>query len=184
MLKISFEFDEVTQKVSNVVVTNPEGKAIRQKRSKKSTGDNKPIVEVDENKIVLSDTVLEMLDADAGDRILINYHTVDNQVTFPLIGKSESFADPQSGNKLTKSNTVSFKGRQREILLEYGSLFTLELFDEGIYKLIPIESSDEVVSASPEVKADLSTEEEELQNLNDSELDEELRKLEFEDLPF
>ena len=48
--------------------------------------------------------------------------------TFPVIGKSELFTDSTGGNRLTKSNTVSFRGTQREILLEYGKSFKLEPF--------------------------------------------------------
>ena len=76
-------------------------------------------VTVADNKLVLSKEAVKALGGVAGDRITINYWTVDSETTFPVIGKSECFGDSTGGNRLTKSNTVSFRGMQRDILLEY-----------------------------------------------------------------
>ena len=86
-------------------------------------------VTVADNKLVLSKEAVKALGGVAGDRITINYWTVNSEVTFPVIGKSECFGDPTGGNRLTKSNTVSFRGMQRDILLEYGSFFKLVRFN-------------------------------------------------------
>ena len=86
-------------------------------------------VTVADNKLVLSKEAVKALGGVAGDRIAVNYWTVDNETTFPVIGKSECFGDPTGGNRLTKSNTVSFRGMQRDILLEYGSFFKLIHFN-------------------------------------------------------
>jgi hypothetical protein len=89
-----------------------------------------------ENKLMLSQEAVDILEASAGDRIAINYVQVTNQETFPVIGKSDSFVDPNSGNKLTKSNTVSFRGIQRDMLSKYGTNFNLELYKNKMYKLV------------------------------------------------
>ena len=86
-------------------------------------------VTVADNKLVLSKEAVKALGGVAGDRITVNYWTVDNETTFPVIGKSECFGDSTGGNRLTKSNTVSFRGVQRDILLEYGSFFKLIRFN-------------------------------------------------------
>lgn len=86
-------------------------------------------VTVADNKLVLSKEAVKALGGVAGDRIAINYWTVNNETTFPVIGKSECFGDSTGGNRLTKSNTVSFRGMQRDILLEYGSFFKLVRFN-------------------------------------------------------
>ena len=86
-------------------------------------------VTVANNKLVLSKEAVKALGGVAGDRIAVNYWTVDNETTFPVIGKSECFGDSTGGNRLTKSNTVSFRGMQRDILLEYGSFFKLIRFN-------------------------------------------------------
>ena len=74
-------------------------------------------VTVANNKLVLSKEAVKAIGGVAGDRITINYWTVDSETTFPVIGKSECFGDSTGGNRLTKSNTVSFRGMQRDILL-------------------------------------------------------------------
>lgn len=86
-------------------------------------------VTVADNKLVLSKEAVKALGGVAGDRITVNYWTVNSETTFPVIGKSECFGDPTGGNRLTKSNTVSFRGMQKDILLEYGSFFKLVRFN-------------------------------------------------------
>ena len=141
MLKISFDFDETTKKVSNLTVTNSTSVTVK----RDTTG--KAIVEVTANKLIISDTALAFLDANPEDRISINYFQESKEETFPVIAKSEYFTDKKAGNKLTKSNTVSFRGNQRTILLEYGTVFELQPFKEHIFKLAPLNDSDsEIVS--------------------------------------
>lgn len=127
MLKISFDFDETTKKVSNMKVVTISKEV-----------EELPTIEVLDNKLKLSDSALKKMEASANDRLSIEYWTVDNQTTFPIIGKSEVFTDSENGNRLTKSKTLSFKGQQRTLLLEYGNFFRLEEFKENMYKLVPI----------------------------------------------
>ena len=95
-------------------------------------------VTVADNKLVLSKEAVKALGGVTGDRIAVNYWTVDNETTFPVIGKSECFGDSTGGNRLTKSNTVSFRGVQRDILLEYGSFFKLIRFN-NYFKMEKVE---------------------------------------------
>ena len=136
MLKISFEFDEVSQKISNLKV---ESAAVVSKAYD---------LEVDENKINLTGKAISKLGAIAGDRISVNYWTVDNQTTYPIISKSDVFTDGADGNKLTKKGTVSFKGQQRSSLLKFGSLFTFTEFKDkngevkdNVFILTPVDDS-------------------------------------------
>ena len=158
MFTISFNFDETTKKVTNVKVVSVD-KSI-------PTSDN--YLEVLDNKIKLGQDAIKLLEATSGDRIQVNYWTVNNQETFPVIGKSEIFTDKDGGNALTKSNTVSFRGNQRTVLLEYGNMFELEDFKPGMFKLVPIIP----------IQDNLEQEKKELDNLNS--IDDDL----FEDLPF
>ena len=89
---------------------------------------NLATIKVENNRLVLSSEAVKALNAIVGDRIAINYWNINKETTFPLIGKSELFSDPTNGNKLTKSNTVSYRGTQNKILKEYGSLFKLVPF--------------------------------------------------------
>ena len=128
MLKISFDLDEITKKISNFKVISISSEILES-----------PTLEVLDNKVKLSKAAVELLSANAKDKIAINYWTVDNELTFPVIGKAEVFTDGDGGNSLTKSNTISYRGQQRTILLEYGSFFKLETFKDGMFKLVKIE---------------------------------------------
>lgn len=97
-----------------------------------------PTITLLENKLLLSKEACDLLNASYGDRVAIHYVQVTNQETFPVIGKSDAFVDPNAGNKLTKSNTVSFRGMQHTMLAQYGTEFTIELFKNKMYKLIKI----------------------------------------------
>lgn len=93
------------------------------------------IVEVADNKLVLSKDAINTLSAKPKDKIAINYWTVNCENTFPLIGRAEWFGSDE-GNKLTKSNTVSFRGEQNKVLREYGTVFKMERFKD-YFKLVP-----------------------------------------------
>lgn len=133
MLRISFDFDVETQAVTNIKVVN-----------KPSKYDNidLPVIEVGDNKLIISPKAIELMSIHYGDRIAVNYIQKNNEITFPIIGKAEIFADPNAGNKLSKSNTVSFKGTQRTILTKYGLLFKIEEYRPGVFKMDSINESD------------------------------------------
>jgi hypothetical protein len=127
MINISFNYNEDTNTIDNIVIRN----------YKSFPKEVEPIVEVKENKLVLSPKAISMLQSVHGDRVSINYVQDGNELTFPIIGKSSVFADQDSGNRLTKSNTVSFRGFQRDLLLKYGTIFILEEFRDNIFRLVP-----------------------------------------------
>lgn len=168
MYNISFDFNEETQKISNVKVVSI---------SKVNLDDQKALVQLMDNKLKLTPKAISMLGAQPGDRITINYWTVNNETTFPLIGKSEVFTDKDGGCKLTKTNTVSFRGNQNSTLKIYGKIFELEDFKEGMFKLVKVEEPTDPIKE----------EKSELENLNSSEIDEEIQTIidkEDDDLPF
>lgn len=145
MLKISFDLDEVTKKISNLKVVSVSKEILES-----------PTLEVLDNKLKLSKAAIELLKVQANDKIAVNYWTVGNEETFPVIGKAEVFTDEEGGNRITRSNTISYRGQQRTILLEYGSLFTLETFKDGMFKLVKVEQE----------ASDLTNENNDLQDLN------------------
>lgn len=147
MFKVTFEFDETTKSISNL-------KCEEIKSSKPKVNSNgQPIIEVGENKLIISPEAAALIGATAGDRISIAYSQKSNEITIPLIGKSEMFADKDAGNKLTKSNTVSFKGKQRTMLLQYGSIFKLEQSTrDQVFDLIAVTEDSSTELASEELK--------------------------------
>lgn len=128
MFTISFDFDETTKKVQNLKIVSLEP--------------GLPTVQALENKLQLSQAAIELIGAKTGDRLAINYWTVDNKETFPIIGKSEVFTDEDAGTKLTKSRTLSYRGQQMDVLKIYGNNFKLESFKEGMFKLVPIKEDN------------------------------------------
>lgn len=133
MLRISFDFDIETQVVTNIKVIS---------KSSKYDNIDLPIIEVGDNKLIMSPKAIELMSVHYGDRIAVNYIQENNEVTFPIIGKADIFADPNAGNKLSKSNTVSFKGTQRTILTKYGQLFKIEEYRPGMFRMDSINESD------------------------------------------
>lgn len=187
MLKISFNFDEASQTVSNVKVehtskTNNTSKMRGVISLSSPTEDlsNVPDVEVLENKLQLSKNALYKLEAKSDDRISIQYVNEGIGKACPVIGKAEMFTDRLDGNRLTQKSTVSFRGEKRNTLIEFGTRFNLQEYKDGIWKLVPIDSTTET--------DDLSEETNDLEVLNNSEIDNEIQEITSsmvdDDLPF
>ncbi len=138
---------------------NPENSEITNLRVTEINKEINAIVTVEDNKLKLSKDAVELLNVFPNDRITVNYFTVNPEETFPVIGKSELFTDNSSGNRLTKSNTVSFRGQQKDVLLEYGKSFKLEPF-KSYFKMVKIEEISE--------NDNLSEEELDLENLQEN----------------
>lgn len=88
------------------------------KKSVKKDQDTEAKVYLEDNKLKLNSLAVEMLGVNPGDRIDIQYSD-----TYPIIGKSESFGNPDGGTKLTKSYTISFRGKKSEVLQKFGTEF-------------------------------------------------------------
>ena len=143
MFNIQFNFDPETSEITNLKV----------EQINISVDD--PIVSVEDNKLKFNKEACNLLGVKADDKICIHYYTVSPEETFPVIANAEVFKTAE-GNRLTKSNTVSYRGSQRDILLQYGKFFKLESF-KSYFKMIPIEPFTE--------NDDLKEEERDLQNL-------------------
>ena len=151
MFKISFDFNEETQKVSNFKCESVNNKP------KAVNSNGEPIIEVADNKLIISPEALNLIEAVAGDRIAINYKQVSKELTYPIIGKSDKFADKESGNVLSKSNTVSYRGKQRTMLLEYGCIFKLDsAIKDGVYKMTPVNDDSSTELASEDLKEEVA----------------------------
>lgn len=86
-----------------------------------------------DNKYVLNQSAVELLGAKAGDKIAINFKTVDG-LNCPIIAKSDVW-QTNTGNKLTKQLTVSCRGIANQVLREYGDKFNLIEYSEGFFIL-------------------------------------------------
>ena len=151
----TYEQDDETGevKVINREVVNDDLPKAKKKTSapKKSKADENPEPELilEDNKYCLNTAAAELLGVEAEDRIDIKFEKRD-KVRVPVIGCNTAFGT-QGGNRLTKSNTVSYRGKNHDLLEEYGTVFSFKETDkEGIYELvgdkpIPEEKEDENV---------------------------------------
>ena len=98
-------------------------RATTSKASSKSDDRKEPILTLEDNKYILSAGAVAALGAEAGDKIDIKFQKVDNKM-IPVIGTNDTFGT-KAGNKLTKSNTVSYRGKSNDELKIYGDIFTL-----------------------------------------------------------
>ena len=154
-LNVRIEYDPIKDEIVNYTTSLngvAEAKTTTSKKSstKKSKDiSNEAILVREENKLILSQKLVDILEAQYEDRIAIRYDQIDGQ-TFPVIGLDIKFGDKSNGNKLTKSNTLACRGNANTTLAEFGNNFTIEsTLTEGIFKLV----GDTLTSkpATPEV---------------------------------
>lgn len=132
-IKILFTFEVDTETGETKTLSK---ELVNKKTSTKSTStkinddDPNPKIILEENKYIINKAAAEMMDIEPGDRIDIKYRKVDG-VDRILIGTNTSFGT-KAGNKLTNSYTVSYKGKNNEVLSEYGDEF----------EVIPLDAPD------------------------------------------
>lgn len=137
-----------------------------------------PIITLDSNKLILTQGAVDLLQVCADCRVDIKYKKKDKKAV-PIIGTDAAFGT-KSGNKLTKSNTVSYRGAANEKLSAYGTTFKLEpTEDKGIYYLVgdKIQEENSVPEEIIDIEKELDIEA--LDNLNIDEDDKNLEKFDF-----
>ena len=137
-----------------------------------------PIITLDSNKLILTQGAVDLLQVCADCRVDIKYKKKDKKAV-PIIGTDAAFGT-KSGNKLTKSNTVSYRGAANEKLSAYGTTFKLEpTEDKGIYYLVGDKVQEE--NSVPDEVIDIENELdiESLDNINIDEDDKDLEKFDF-----
>ena len=137
-----------------------------------------PIITLDSNKLILTQGAVDLLQVCADCRVDIKYKKKDKKAV-PIIGTDAAFGT-KSGNKLTKSNTVSYRGAANEKLSAYGTTFKLEpTEDEGIYYLVgdKIQEENSVPDEIIDIENELDIES--LDNINIDEDDKDLEKFDF-----
>ena len=154
-LNIQF-VDEETGEISEMVQELGEG-APKKKRSSsakkiKSPIDDAtvPMVYREDNKLIFNTLALEALGAVEGDRIGIKMQVI-NKKKKPVIGTSDTFGT-NTGNLLTKSQTVRYAGKANEELAHFGTEFILEPLPkkEGLF-IMKVEGDEEKELVSPDI---------------------------------
>lgn len=181
----TFEFNPQTNEYTPI--GEPEIVKTQMPKKKKEESDE-PQLELDENKYHLNTAAIELLNVQPGDKIDIKYQIVD-KINYPIIGPS-SVWNSASGNKLTKSGTVSYRGKANITLAEYGSLFNLIPWQghEGLFVLIsdepmpePIEDDNVEIPVDDNIELDIKDENTSIDDLLDDieEEDTELKEFKF-----
>ena len=137
-----------------------------------------PIITLDSNKLILTQGAVDLLQVCADCRVDIKYKKKDKKAV-PIIGTDAAFGT-KSGNKLTKSNTVSYRGAANEKLSAYGTTFKLApTEDKGIYYLVgdKVQEENSVPDEIIDIENELDIES--LDNINIDEDDKDLEKFDF-----
>lgn len=173
---ITFDIETETGTVTNVK-TQVEGEVkrrtttTRKKEVVKELEDTVSIVRED-GKLVFNNRAMADLKIEAGDRIVIKYEKGDKSL-FPVIGTDFAFNEEGSGNKMTKSQTISYKGNQNTVLAEFGDEFTVEEYQDNIWKLVSLgepkvaETIEEAIEISEKVDPQLLTDDEEVYEIDE-----------------
>ena len=105
-----------------------------------------PQIILDANKYILNQAAANLMGVKWEDRLDIKYQKVQG-VIYPVIGTDETFGT-KTGNKITKTLTVSCRGKANEMLARYGRIFTVSEMkgEKGLFVLIgdnpPVEADD------------------------------------------
>lgn len=117
-IKLDYNPENETVKVKSCEVEKPQ-----KTEPIKVLESNEPQLTLDATKYTLNPAAAELMGVEAGTRIDIKYQMVDG-VIYPVIGTEESFGSG-GGNKLTKSLTVPYRGKNNERLSTYGTTFSV-----------------------------------------------------------
>lgn len=139
-----YEVNETTGEIKfigkeEITVDSASKSASKSSTTKKSTSkvdDNpEPLITLEANKLVLTQGAVNALNPCEDCRIDIKYKKKDKKLV-PVIGTDAAFGT-KAGNKLTKTNTVSYRGAANDKLAAYGTVFRLEpTEEEGIFYMV------------------------------------------------
>lgn len=120
-------------------------------RSKKPKDDGDPVAKLTllDNKIQLNKAAIDLTGFEPEMKIDVKFEKKGRSIT-PVICK-----DDKTGNRLTKTYTVSFRGSRHDNLVEYGTVFELTPYEgkEGYFKLkgdAP-EKEDDIIDVPEEI---------------------------------
>lgn len=135
---VTFEFDPADELVSNLkcFVDGVEKKITTTRSTKKKEEpvmEDEAIITLDAGKLMFNNKAVAEMELEYQDRVVVKYEKVKgSKILIPVISK-----DDEAGNKLTKTNTVAYKGKQNQILAEHGTIFGIEVFGGDTWKLVP-----------------------------------------------
>lgn len=137
-MRISFDFDETTKKVSNLTVDDS---AVKQAVKKKKPTNNK--IMLNGSTLKLTDAVLTALGVSVGDRLCVRFNPK------PVILRPDIANESNGGNLITKTMTLSCKGKTSELLTKFGTEFDFTGQSDG-YVVLTATTEDANLQADKE----------------------------------
>ncbi len=124
IMEIVFDYDPETNEytpISQKIIGESSEKEKKTKSNKtvKSIAQNNLGIIREDGKLILSEDTVTLLGVKPDDRVFIGYDKFGSGFK-PFIGTDET-----KGNKLTKANTVSYRGKSNDELAYYGTNFKL-----------------------------------------------------------
>lgn len=170
IFKVLFTYEQDSETgdikcIDREVIKDTPVKKTRKKSSVKEES-SEPQITLESGKYILNSAAVELMGVEPDDRLDIKYEK-SGKLMIPVIGSDEAFGT-KNGNRLTKSFTVSCRGKANDELANYGSVFTLQAHPkkEGIFILqgntapqAVIEDKVEIKDECPEIEVDLDLEE-------------------------
>lgn len=157
IIKLLCTFDYNPETNEYKPIGDPEVIKSTKKQTVKEEESSEPQLSLLDNKYSLNTAALDMLGVVPGDKIDIKYQIVDS-INYPIIGSSTNWKS-SSGNKLTKSGTVSYRGKANDMLLTFGDVFNFTPWNghDGLFILIG--NKEQIVDDNIEPTTDESLEE-------------------------
>lgn len=162
--KVLFTYEQDTEtgdiKCINREVINddikPVKKASTPKKKSSKNESSEPQIILEDNKYTLNSAAVELMGVEPDDRLDIKFEK-NGKLMVPIIGTNESFGT-KAGNRLTKSFTVSCRGKANDELQNYGTVFTLSAHPtkEGLFVMQGDKAPEAVVDDKVEIKDDAS----------------------------
>lgn len=145
-MSVNADTGEVLEtKLINRSVDNADIKPSKSASKKKvvEDEDTEPKLYLEDNKFRLNSAALNLMgiSSESGTKLDIKYEDKGGRST-PILGADEVFGT-KGGNKLTKTNTVAFRGVKNEELSKYGKEFTLVAYS-GKPGLFVLSSGEQV----------------------------------------
>ena len=137
-MMITFDYDPETNEYKPLKQEIVKDKVQKVTKAEEAEDSAEPQITLEANKYVLNRAAATLMGVEWENRLDIKYQPIEKGgMMFPIIGTDTAWKT-KSGNKLTKSLTVSCRGNANELLAKYGDTFTVTPWKghEGLFVMI------------------------------------------------
>lgn len=137
-MMITFDYDPETNEYKPLKQEIVKDKVQKVTKAEEAEDSAEPQITLEANKYVLNKAAATLMGVEWENRLDIKYQPIEKGgMMFPIIGTDTAWKT-KSGNKLTKSLTVSCRGNANELLAKYGDTFTVTPWKghEGLFVMI------------------------------------------------